>query len=159
MFGKSHKDIEILNKGLDTERFAVAAYELAVCSGLLSERVIQVAKTFQAHHGQHAHKLHKTIKNLGGTPIKALPQNEYVKKVPTELIDEKSIIHYALILEKQAAIAYLNFIPKIENPEIAQAAASIIGDETMHWAALRNELGLAPVHISFIPLSAEEVED
>lgn len=154
-----NKDIEILNQALGAERFAIAAYEIAAGTGLLSEGVIQVAKTFQSHHGQHAHKIHETIINLGGEPIKALSQEEYIKQLPTTLVDEKSIVHYALTLEKGATITYLNAIPEFENHKITQAAASILGDEAMHWAVLRNALGLAPVHISFIPLSAGEVED
>lgn len=154
-----NKDIEILNMALSTERFAIAAYEIAAGTGLLSDGVIKVAKTFQQHHGQHAHKIHETIKDLGGESIKALSQEEYLKKLPKNLVDEKSIIHYALTLEKGAAISYLNAIPEFENPKLAQAAASILGDEAMHWSALRSALGLIPVHISFIPLSADEVED
>lgn len=159
MFGMSNKDIEILNKGLEAERFAVAAYELAAGTGLLSDGVIEVAKTFQSHHGQHAHKLHETILGLGGEPVKALSQEEYAKKLPPGLVDEKTIVHYALTLEKGATITYLNAIPEFENKKLAQAAASILGDEAMHWAVLRNALGLIPVHISFIPTKAEEVED
>lgn len=159
MFGMSNKNVEILNKGLEAERFAIAAYELAAGTGLLSEGVIEVAKTFQSHHGQHAHKLHETIISLGGEPVRPLSQEEYAKKLPPGLVDEKTIIHYALTLEKGAAITYLNVIPDIENPQIAQAAASILGDEAMHWAVLRNALGLAPVHIAFIPLKGDEVQD
>lgn len=154
-----NKDIEILNKALSAEQFAVAAYELAATTGLLSEGVIQVAKTFMSHHGQHAHKIHETIKSLGGNAVKPLPQDEYAKRLPPSLIDEKSVIHYALTLEKGATITYLNAIPEFENHKIAQAAASILGDEAMHWTTLRSALGLSPVHISFIPLSADEVED
>lgn len=154
-----NKDIEILNQALAAERFAIAAYEIAAGAGLLSEGVIQVAKTFQGHHGQHAAKINETIKSLGGEAIKPLSQEEYAKKLPPGLVEEKSIIHYALTLEKGAAITYLNAIPEFENKKIAQAAASILGDEAMHWAALRSALGLTPVHISFIPLSASEVED
>lgn len=154
-----NKDIEILNQALQAERFAIAAYEIAASTGLLSEGVIQVAKTFQNHHGQHANKINETIKSLGGEAVRPLPQEDYAKKLPSTLVDEKSIIHYALTLEKGAAITYLNAIPEFENLKIAQAAASILGDESMHWAALRNALGLTPVHISFIPLTAGEVED
>lgn len=154
-----NKDIEILNKALGAERFAIAAYEIAAGTGLLSEGVIQVAKTFQGHHGQHAHKIHETIISLGGEPVRPMNQEEYAKKLPSNLTEEKSIIHYALTLEKGATITYLNAIPEFENHKIAQAAASILGDEAMHWAALRNALGLTPVHISFIPLSTAEVED
>lgn len=154
-----NKDIEILNQALGAERFAIAAYEIAAGTGLLSEGVIQVAKTFQSHHGQHAHKIHETIISLGGEPVKPLSQEEYAKKLPSDLSNEKSIIHYALTLEKGATITYLNAIPEFENHKIAQAAASILGDEAMHWATLRNALGLMPVHVGFIPLSADEVED
>lgn len=154
-----NKDIEILNQALGAERFAIAAYEIAVGSGLLSDNVIQVAKTFQVHHGQHASKINETIKSLGGDAVKPLSHEEYAKKLPSTLVDEKSIVHYALTLEKGAAITYLNAIPEFENHKIAQAAASILGDEAMHWAALRSALGLFPVHISFIPLLASEVED
>lgn len=159
MFGKSNKDIEILNKGLDTERFAVAAYEIASNTGLLSEGVIEVAKTFQSHHGQHAHKLHDTIVSLGGEPVRPLTQEEYAKKLPPGLAEEKAIIHYALTLEKEATITYLNAIAEIENRQIAQAAASILGDEAMHWAVLRNALGLQPLNVAFIPLKQDEVQD
>lgn len=154
-----NKDIEILNQALSAERFAIAAYEIATGTGLLSEDVIRVAKVFQNHHGQHAAKINETIKNLGGEAVKPLSQEEYAKQLPSNLVDEKSVIHYALTLEKGATITYLNAIPEFENKKIAQAAASILGDEAMHWAALRNALGLIPVHISFIPLSANEVED
>lgn len=154
-----NKDIEILNKALGAEQFAIAAYGLAADFGVLSDGVIEVAKTFQSHHGQHARKIQDTIVSLGGEPVRALAREAYSQKLPPGLIEEKSIIHYALTLEKEAAITYLNAIPEIKNPQITQAAASILGDETMHWTALRNALGLQPVHISFVPLSAEEVVD
>jgi hypothetical protein len=34
--------------------------------------------------------------------------------------------------------------------DLAKAAASILGDETMHWAVLRNALGENPVPGAFI---------
>lgn len=155
-----NRDIDILNSALGAEQFAIAAYELAVNSGMLTNGVIQVARAFQGHHGQHAGKIRETITTLGGEAVKPLPHEAYAQKLPTgELVDEKSLIHYALKLEKEATITYLNAIPEFENKKIAQAAASILGDEAMHWAALRNAVGLFPVHISFIPLSANEVED
>lgn len=155
----ANKDIEILNKALGLEQFAIAAYGLAANTGLLSNGIITVTKTFQIQHGQHAHKIQETIKSLGGEPVRPSSEDEYAKKLPSNLIDEKSIIHYALTLEKGATITFLNAIPEFENNKIAQAAASILGDEAMHWATLRNALGLPPVHISFIPMKEDEVED
>jgi bacterioferritin (cytochrome b1) len=153
------KDVEILNKGLAAEQFATMAYTLAAETGLLTNGVLNVAKTFMSHHADHAKRLYDTIISLGGEPVKPLSKDEYAKQLPLGLSEEKSIIHYALTLEKGATITYLNAIPEFENPKLAQAAASILGDEAMHWAVLRGALGMPPVHISFIPLSADEVED
>lgn len=153
------KDIATLNMALGEEQFAIAAYTLAAETGLLSENSMHLAKTFQSHHGHHAHKLIETIRDLGGEAVKPLAHNEYAEKLPSGLNDEKSIIHYALTLEKGATIAYLSVIPEIEDPKIAQAAASILGNEAMHWTALRCALGMEPVHIDFVPLKADEVEN
>lgn len=152
-------DAAILNKGLAAEQFAITAYTIAAETGLLSEAVLQVAKTFQSHHAHHAKMLHDAIVSLGAEPVKPLAKEECAKQLPPGLEDEKSLIHCALTLEKQAAITYLNVIPEFEDHKIAQVAASILGDEAMHWSTLRNALGLQPVHISFIPLKADEVED
>lgn len=154
-----NKDVDILNKAIETERFAIAVYEIALGTGLLGKDAAQLAKIFQHHHGEHAAKVYETIKNLGGEPVKLMPLEEHAKKLPQTLVDEKSIIRYALNLEKEATIIYLNTISEFENRKVAQAAASILGEEAMHWTALRSALGLTPVHISFIPLSADEVED
>lgn len=155
-----NNDVKMLNIALGLEQFAIAAYEIAADTGLLSEETIKTAKLFQSHHGHHVAKLRETVLKLGGEPVKALSKEEYVKQMPVEkLTDQEAIVRYALKLEKGAAIAYLRTVKEFENREIAQAAASISGDEAMHWAALRQALGMTPVHISFIPLSEDEVED
>ena len=155
-----NNDAKLLNIALGLEQFAIAAYEVAAGTGLLTEDVVKVARTFQTHHGQHVAKLRETILKLGGEPVKALSKEEYLKQMPVEkLTDQEAIVRYALKLEKGAAIAYLRTVKEFENREIAQAAASISGDEAMHWAALRQALGMTPVHISFIPLSEDEVVD
>ena len=41
--------------------------------------------------------------------------------------------------------AYAGAIPKFDNRDLSQAAASILSDEAMHWAVLRQVLGLDPV--------------
>jgi hypothetical protein len=42
-------------------------------------------------------------------------------------------------------------VPQFGNRDLAQAAASILGDEAMHWAVLRQALGDAPVPAAFMP--------
>lgn len=155
-----NNDAKLLNKALGLEQFAIAAYEGAIKTGLLGEDVIQVARTFQSHHGKHVAVIRETILKLGEEPVKPLSQDEYFKQLPSDkLTDQEAIIRYALKLEKGAAIAYLGTVSEFENRKIAQAAASILGDEAMHWAALRQALGMIPVHISFIPLSEDEIAD
>ena len=53
-------------------------------------------------------------------------------------------------LEKGAVSAYLGAVPVFANRDLAKAAASILGDEAMHWAILRNALGEAPVPSAFV---------
>lgn len=156
----SDNDINILNAALEHENIAIAAYECAINSNLLNKDVIQVAQTFQSHHGHHAGKIRELVQELGGKSPEPIPHEEYYKKLPTDkLTDQEAIVRYALKLEKGATIAYLNLVPKFEDKNIIQAAASILGTEAMHWTFLRGALGLSPVPVSFIPLTAESVEN
>jgi hypothetical protein len=41
-------------------------------------------------------------------------------------------------------------VPLFANRDLAHAAASILGDEAMHWAVLRQALGEAPVPSAFM---------
>ena len=55
------------------------------------------------------------------------------------------MLRFAANYEKGAASAYLGAVPALMNKDLAKAAASILGDEAMHWAVLRNALGENPV--------------
>jgi rubrerythrin len=60
------------------------------------------------------------------------------------------VLRFAAMLEKGAVSAYLGAVPVFDNRDLAKAAASILGDEAMHWAILRNALGEAPVPAAFM---------
>jgi hypothetical protein len=60
------------------------------------------------------------------------------------------VLRFAAGLEHGAANAYLGAVPVFHNRALAKAAASILGDETMHWAILLNALGEDPVPAAFI---------
>jgi hypothetical protein len=47
-------------------------------------------------------------------------------------------------------VAYLDIIPVLEDRDLVKTIASILGDETMHWAILRQALGEDPVPAAFI---------
>jgi rubrerythrin len=140
-------DIQILNTALGAEFEAIAAYQLGAESGLLQKPVLDLAVTFQGHHKEHAEVLSKTIARLGGKAVSAKPKYQF----PTDTLKTQAdVLRFAAMLEKGAVSAYLGAVPLFGNRDLAKAAASILGDEAMHWAVLRNALGEAPVPSAFM---------
>ena len=146
--GKSAaSDVRILNSALGAELEAIAAYQVGAESGLLQKPVLDLALTFQGHHKEHAEILSKTIAKLGGKPVSAKDKYSF----PTDTLKTQAdVLRFAAMLEKGAVSAYLGAVPVFGNRDLAKAAASILGDEAMHWAILRNALGEAPVPSAFM---------
>jgi hypothetical protein len=143
----SENDVTILNSAVSAEHEAVAAYQLAAESGLLSAGALSLGISFQDHHKQHVDALAATIKKLGGAANNPLTSYDF----PTDkLTDEASVLRFAASLEKGAVSAYLGAVPILDNRELAKVAASILGDEAMHWAVLRGALGEDPVPVAFM---------
>ncbi|HUH60510.1 MAG TPA: ferritin-like domain-containing protein [Candidimonas sp.] len=140
-------DVRILNTALGAELEAIAAYQVGAESGLLKKPALDLALTFQGHHKEHADLLSKTISTLGGSPVAA----KKVYTFPTDkLKTDVDVLQFAAMLEKGAVSAYLGAVPVFDNRDLAKAAASILGDEAMHWAILRNALGETPVPSAFM---------
>jgi len=140
-------DVRILNTALGAELEAIAAYQLGAESGLLQKPVLDLAVTFQGHHKEHADVLAKTISKLGGKPVSAKARYTF----PTDKMKSQlDVLRFAAALEQGAVSAYLGAVPLFGNRELARAAASILGDEAMHWAVLRNALGEVPVPSAFV---------
>jgi len=140
-------DIRILNSALGAELEAIAAYQVGAESGLLQKPVLDLAVTFQGHHREHADVLAKTIAKLGGKPV--IAKSKYT--FPTDTLKtQNDVLRFAATLEKGAVSAYLGAVPVFGNRDLAKAAASILGDEAMHWAILRNAVGEAPVPAAFV---------
>lgn len=146
--GKSTaSDVRILTTALGAELEAIAAYQVGAESGLLQKPVLDLAVTFQGHHKEHADLLSKTIAKLGGKPVSAKDKYTF----PTDTLKTQTdVLRFAATLEKGAVSAYLGAVPVFGNRDLAKAAASILGDEAMHWAILRNALGEAPVPSAFM---------
>jgi bacterioferritin (cytochrome b1) len=145
--GDASNDAPILNTILGSEFEAIAAYQLAVDSGLLQKPVRDLALTFQGQHGQHAARLSEAVTKLGGKPVVSKPHYTF----PTETLkNQADILRFAATLEKAAVSAYLGAVPVFANRDLAHLSASILGDEAMHWAVLRNALGEAPVPSAFM---------
>ena len=142
-------DVDTLNAALSLEYEGIAAYQVGAESGLLQKPVLDLAVQFQGDHKQHAEVLARTIGKLGGKPVAAKKPADY--KFPVETLkNQADVLRFAAGLEKGAASAYLGAVPVFANKDLAKAAASILGDETMHWAILRNALGENPVPAPFI---------
>jgi rubrerythrin len=140
-------DVRILNTALGAEYNAIAAYQAGAESGLLQKPVLDLAVTFQGHHKQHADLLSKTIAKLGGKAVSARAKYDF----PVETLKSQAdVLRFAAGLEKGAVSAYLGAVPLFGNHDLAKAAASILGDEAMHWAILRNALGEAPVPDAYV---------
>ncbi len=146
--GKSAaSDVRILNSALGAELEAIAAYQVGAESGLLQKPVFDLAVSFQGHHKEHADVLSKTIVKLGGKAVSAKSKYAF----PTEALNNQTdVLRFAASLEKGAVSAYLGAVPLFDNRDLAKAAASILGDEAMHWAILRNALGEPPVPSAFV---------
>ena len=139
-------DIRILNTALAAEHEAVAAYQIGAESGLLQSGVLAVAVAFQGHHKAHVDVLAKTIKSLGGTA--GDPKRSYDFPVD-QLKSQDDVLTFAASLERGAVSAYAGAIPLFDNRDLSKAAASILADEAMHWAILRQALKLDPVPDAF----------
>ncbi|MDX9886830.1 ferritin-like domain-containing protein [Thauera sp.] len=140
-------DLRILNTALGAELEAIAAYQVGAESGLMEKAVLDLAVTFQGHHKQHAELLATTIGKLGGRAVAA--RDKYSFPVDT-LKNQTDVLRFAAALEKGAVSAYLGAIPLFGNRDLAKAAGSILGDEAMHWAILRNAVGDVPVPDAFV---------
>jgi len=145
--GDKSSDTKILNTALAAELEAIAAYQVGAESGLLQKPVLDLAVTFQGHHKEHADILAKTIQKLGGKPVAAKSKYTF----PVEgLKSQADVLRFAAGLEQGAVSAYLGAVPLFGNRDLSKAAASILGDEAMHWAVLRQALGEAPVPSAFV---------
>ena len=145
--GGAESDVRILNSALASELEAIAAYQVGAESGLLQKPVLDLAVTFQGHHRAHAAVLAGTVEKLGGKPAVAKAKYTFpVEKLKTQA----DVLRFAATLEKGAVSAYLGAVPVFEDRQLARAAASILGDEAMHWAILRNAVGEDPVPVAFV---------
>ena len=140
-------DIRILNTAIAAEHEAVAAYTVGAKSGLLKKPTLELAVQFQGHHKAHIDALAKAVRQMGGTPADAKAKYEFPV---AKLKKEADVLRFAAELEKGAVSAYLGAVPLFLDRTLAKAAASILGDEAMHWAILRQAVGENPVPAAFV---------
>jgi hypothetical protein len=145
--GAADNDLQILNTALGAELEAIAAYQLGADSKLLEKPVLDLAVTFQGHHRAHAALLAGTVAKLGGQPVAAKAKYDFPAD---QLKSQADVLKFAAKLEQGAVSAYLGAVPLFSDRDLAKAAASILGDEAMHWAVLRQAVGEPPVPGAFM---------
>ena len=146
---QTKSDVDILNTALGLEYEGIAAYQVGAESGLLQPAVLKLAVGFQSDHKQHAEALVKAVAQMGGTPVQPKTAVEY--NFPTaNLKSQTDVLQFAAGLEEGAVNAYKGAIPLFSNHDLAGAGASILGSEAMHWAILRNALGMTPPTLAFV---------
>ena len=79
------------------------------------------------------------------------PGPKRLRQAPIETLKTQTdVLRFAAGLEQGAASGYLGMVPVLGDRDLAKAVASILGDEAMHWAILRQALGENPVPEPFI---------
>ena len=145
---KQHEaDVRILNTALAAEYEAIAAYQLGAESGLLTSGVLPLAQQFQGHHKEHAQAIAGAVQKMGGQAAQAKAKYSFATE---QLKAEADVLRFAAGLERGAVSAYLGAVPLFADRKLAQVAASILGDEAMHCAVLRQVLGDNPVPSAFM---------
>ncbi len=135
--GTASADVNILNVALGLEHEGIMAYQLGAESGLLQKDILAVAVLFQTQHKEHADALIGTIRKLGGRPVEAKTKAVYAQELNAgSLKSQADVLKLAARLERGAANAYIGVIPSFQDRALAQVAARLAADETMHWTAL-----------------------
>ena len=149
---KTTVDVSILRTASSIEELAIAAYQIAIDSGLVKTAAIgDAAKYFQSQHREHSGLFQSLTKKAGGTAfttanpalLKALdPQIKGLK-------DEKGIVAFALSLEQIAASTYQSNVGMFTDTTLNKAIMTVGGVEARHAAALASVLGQSPVPKAF----------
>src|SRR5262245_4770264 len=137
----SSADIDSLNAILGLDHEAIAAYEIAATSGLLSAQTLPVARLFQSHHKGHRDALTEVIRKAGGKPIESKTNDAYAKDInAAALKSETDVLKLAATLEGAATAVYINAIGRLGNRKYARLVSQLVADETMHWTVLTSAL-------------------
>ena len=130
---ESGGDVDILNFALTLEYLEAAFYTQALKQvGDLEGNVKSLATEIRDNENEHVAALEMTIKDLGGTPVKA-PGVDF----GNAFANQKSFLKLAQTFEDTGVSAYNGAAPAIESKDVLAAAGSIVQIEARHAAAIR----------------------
>jgi len=132
-------DVVILRTATSLEALAVAAYQTAIDSGLVTTMAIaDAAVLFQSQHREHLELFAGATEQAGGEPFTD-PNPAILEQLqPTidALSDELGVVQLAYNLEVAAAETYQSTVGVFTDPTLNQASMSVGGTEARHAAVL-----------------------
>jgi hypothetical protein len=134
-------DVNVLNRLLEVEYHAIAAYTAGLPFLLRPER--KAAKQFLGQEVTHASTLAGLIKQAGGKAI--TPSVSYDLGRPRRA----DILALLQELEAQQLAAYIQMIPELTHGKLRSTAAAIMANDAQHLAVLRQERGQSPIPSPF----------
>jgi hypothetical protein len=142
--GAASADVVILRTAASIENLAVAAYQMAVDSGNVTDQAVaDAAVLFQAHHVEHADFWNAMATSAGGEaftdPNPAL-LDALGPDIEEALTSQAGIVALAYQLEVVAAETYLNEVGGFQDVNLNKAFMSVCGVEARHAMVLANVL-------------------
>jgi hypothetical protein len=136
--GGAAQDVVLARTAASVELVAVAAYQAAIDSGVVTTAAIaDAAKLFQAHHREHAGALNAAVRDAGGAEV--MEANAFIMSnvvAAADLSSERAIVQFARSLEDTAASTYVFAAGALSQPALRQAIMAIGGVEARHVTAL-----------------------
>jgi hypothetical protein len=136
-------DVTILRTASSIEELAVAAYQTAITSGLVTTQAIaDAAQLFQAQHKEHSAQFQAATKAAGGQPFTE-PNPAVlaaIKPMVDGLKDEKGVVALAFDLETAAAQSYQAYVGTFTDAKLNKAIMAVGGVEARHAAVLAQVL-------------------
>lgn len=145
-------DVLLLRTASSIEHLAVAAYQIAIDSGLVTTTAVgDAAKLFQSHHMEHAAFFEAATTSAGGDPFTEANAAILAQLQPTidALQDETGVLMLALSLERAAAATYQSGVGIVTDVELNTALMSVGGVEARHAAVIAGVLAQAAVPLAF----------
>ena len=133
------QDLKILNYALTLEYLEAAFYKGAVASGAIRGDALEFAKLVADHEATHVTALRKTIRSLGGKPVKS-PKFDFKGSNR----DQATFLATAFVLENTGVRAYLGQAGRLKSKALLGAAASIVTVEARHAGAVAVLLAQSP---------------
>jgi hypothetical protein len=138
-----HPDVLLLNRVLDIEHVAIAAYTAGI--PLLPGLIQKAAQQFLAQEVSHAGELGGLVRQAGGKAH--LPQASYDLGHPRNSGDVLALLH---ALERMQIAAYIAVIPKLSPGSVRSAVSTLLANDAQHVSILRAAVGRDPVPAALV---------